>query len=78
MCRLQVDDFYTTGLLLEPLNVTYISLASLYVLKAAEMHEKLVDSFSIFGHLPSSINRRYAMWREIEMVCFAILNNLNY
>lgn len=38
--HLQIDDFYITGLLLAPLNTTYISLASLYVLKANEMQVK--------------------------------------
>ena len=42
-CLGQVDDFYITGLLISPLNATYISLASLYVLKGGTMRERLVS-----------------------------------
>uniref|UniRef100_A0A914VJM7 Hexosyltransferase n=2 Tax=Plectus sambesii TaxID=2011161 RepID=A0A914VJM7_9BILA len=59
-----VDDWYITGALIEALHVEHTSIASLYVLAAAEIRERLVDGYALFGHV-GSMNQRAALWKDV-------------
>lgn len=70
-----VDDYYMTGMLAHGVNVTYEFFNSLYIISNGLVEQRFLSkqtsSYTVFGHLPGTLNKIYTLWD------FILKNQLN-
>ncbi|KFD67201.1 hypothetical protein M514_07568 [Trichuris suis] len=65
---LWIDDIYITGVLANAANVKHIDIGSIYKFQE-ESDKHFFDTTIVFWHLPSSLNRQYALWKKTLEFC---------
>ena len=63
-----MDDYYITGALARGVNASYESINSLYIVNTNLVEQRFLgkkSEYTVFGHLPGSLNKIYSIWSYI-------------